>query len=307
MTFNLIKLHKLQYILTALVMLMGIQHIKAQLPSNDTAWHYHSAMSDDFTGTSINTAFWDTTWNRWTGWHSINATSGADWDFGKNDSVGGGYLYIKADTLNPNKVVPWQYWLDVGQGDSGQSLTYAYQSGVVQTKTTDTLYGYGYIEIRAKFPSRKWSFWPAFWLYSSNSSPAYYNEVDITENYATLSYSGYQVGTNFWVGNTNQAYSLTLRDEQIYNVIAKTDSLSGAFHTYGYEWNPDRATYYFDGTAIRTVYAPAKDSIPQYAMGVILNFTIDPNYAFLPTNWNGPAIPSVLLRNKTPTKCPSIL
>ena len=320
MTFNLNKMRKLQYTITLLIAMLICKNTKAQLPYNDTAWVLQAGLSDDFTGSSINTTLWDTSYNYWNGSAIFNVNNGAEWDFGKNDSVGGGYLYIKADTLKPNKVAAWGTFPPYyNYATSGQPLTYAYQGGVITSKYPGAAYTFGYIEIRAKFPSKKWPLWPAFWMqYSRDSlghSYSYYNEIDIAENDAPKSDSGYQIGNNWWVSadSSSPYVSPTTAGGNDINVLSKTDSLSGAFHTYSVEWNPTRFTYYFDHVPTTTVYDPTGVSIPQHAMNVILNFCVDPYYAKLPANWNGKqfsgihppsAGDTINHGNKFPTKWP---
>ena len=278
MTFNLIKLRKLQYIFIALIMLTGIQKIKAQLASNDSAWVIQSSLSDDFTGSRVDSTKWDTAYCYYNNSTCYNVANGAEWDFGRNDSVAGGYLYIKADTLKSNKVAAWGTWpYGYGYGDTLQSLTYAYQGGVVHS--VNPSYGHGYAEISAKYPSNKYPLWPAFWV--QNGSSSFYNEIDIAENAASQSYAGNQVQNNYWVDKTSGNVGTT--HTQIYNL--PVTALADSFHTFSAEWDTLMINYYFDGKLLRTVNQGTTDSVPQHGMYLFMNFCVDPWAAKLPSNW----------------------
>ncbi|MHB8261854.1 MAG: glycoside hydrolase family 16 protein [Bacteroidia bacterium] len=275
---------KLIVLLTA--MLICTKQIKAQLPVNDTAWVLHTAMSDEFNESSINTTLWDTTYCYWdTINHTCNnVNNGAEWDFGRNISMTGTTVKIKADTLNPNKVAASGTFPLDNYSYAGHSRTYAYQGGVIHTDVSrDTLYTYGYVEIRAKYPSHKYPLWPAFWL--NNTPSCCYNEIDICENGAGTSNSGYIMGTNYHV-TTYSLSSFQWGTGEDCNVLATTDSLSGAFHKYACQWSPTRITYYFDDNVVRTVYDSTGTSMIKVGMQVFMNFCIDPWYAYLPSDWN---------------------
>lgn len=277
-----------------------LQIAKAQLPVNDASWHLHPGMSDEFNAANINTALWDTTYNFWTGSVLSNVANGAEWDFSSNLIMTGTTLKIKADTLSPNHVSTWGNFPDYGYGTTGQSLTYAYQGGVIKSKDAplDTLYSFGYVEIRAKFPSKKYNPWPAFWL-NSISDDNYYNEIDIAENNSLESFKGYQVGNNAWVNNSgDDPFCCGHNTFAIANVLPSTDSLKGAFHKFAVEWNSTGITYYFDDVPTTTVYDPTGVYIPQNPMRVFLNFCVWPWAAadgvpghghgpILPADWNG--------------------
>lgn len=114
-------------------------------------------------------------------------------------------------------------------------------------------YQYGYLEIRAKVPYAA-GVWPSFWLRSHNATgkqekPKYEVEVDVFEvfgsentlasNLHQQNFDGksYQTGGTFW-NDINQKEEHT---------FANADNLSNEYHTYAFEWEPDRMAIYVDG------------------------------------------------------------
>lgn len=284
--------------------------IKAQIPVNDAGWTLQSAKSDSFSGSAISLSKWDTTWNYYGSGNNVNTS--AEWCYGKNDSVGGGYLYLKADSIKPPyKVAAWGSFPDCEFGTYGQSLSYAYQGAVAMTDSI--YYKFGYIEISAKFPSKKWPLWPAFWLFGNNCPPGsdYLNEIDIVENSAPTTFAGNKVGNNIHVSAITCVYDST----DTYNalnevaVLPATDSLSGAFHKYAFEWSPRRMTFYFDDVPTIIVNDATGARIPQNRMRAIFSFAISPWESYLPSNWNNVTTygnPPVH-GDETPTKWPQHL
>jgi len=270
-------MHKLQYIIFGLIaILIDVKKIKAQLPFNDTAWVLQTSSSDEF-----NTTTFKSMWNLRT-YYPDSANNGAEFDYPKNDSLTGSMLVIKADTLKPNHYKDFGNVSHYRYNTPPNGLTYAYQGGMIQN--TDTAYRFGYIEISAKYPSKKYPLWPAFWMQYGTAH--YYNEIDVTENGAGPTFDGNKVGNNWAVSNTS---GTPVVGNNVTAVLPSTDSLSGAFHTYAVEWNPKSFTYYFDHKATVTVYDSTRSLIPQHGMTLILNFCIDPYYAKLPADWTGKA------------------
>jgi len=285
-------------------------NIKAQLPVNDISWHLDTSLSDEFNGSSINLAKWDTCYKYWwldslhNTWHTSNVANGAEWDFGSNLIMTDSSLIIIADTLIPNRYQPWGTFPDYSYGTTGSALTYAYQGGVIVSKNPS--YKFGYVEMFAKFPSHKWPLWLGGWLqwsYRDTITPSnsYYNEIDFAENGGEISYNGYQVGNNWWVSDTSYlpGDDHGLRGSNTVNVLPPTDSLSGGFHKFAIQWDPYKMIYYFDDNPTTTVYDSSGVKIPQHGMKLFMNFCVDPMYAFLPNDWTG-----VNHGNQLPTRWP---
>ncbi|MBR7133754.1 MAG: glycoside hydrolase family 16 protein [Clostridia bacterium] len=122
--------------------------------------------------------------------------------------------------------------------------------------TQDTMgYKYGYLEIRARVPFKQGA-WPSFWLVSnkalgnkligSNSQSLEYNvEIDVFEVFSSL---------NTVVPNIHKWYANG--DHSMYNsgkrasenfVYEDYATLSNEYHTYGFEWTPEKMIMSVDG------------------------------------------------------------
>ena len=287
---------------------MLIPNSKAQLPINDPAWHIDTSLSDEFNESSINVNKWDTTYNYWDSLNGLfyNVNNGAEWDFNRNLIMTGTSLKIKADTLNPNQYKAWGTFPDLKYGTYGSGLTYAYQGGMIMAKG-QAQYTFGYVEVNAKYPSKKYPLWPASWLWSNSRTYKYYNEIDFAENSALQSYEGNHIGNNYHVADTSSNYYNGVNGGT--DVTLPVDSLSGGFHKFAVQWDPHRIIYYFDDVTTSAIYDPSGDSIPQNAMTLYFNFCVDPWAAYLPANWNNDTTYFNLPHHgdKTPTHWPQYL
>lgn len=233
-------------------LLLYNQSAKAQLPINDPAWVKDTALSDDFSDTTLNTSKWNATNN--THGH------GLEWMLSNNVIISGGSLKIHADTLiDPNHP------------------TYHYQSGEIGS--VNTSYKYGYLEIIAKFPIGNALYWPGFWLWKNDcaSSPKRYEEVDIAENGDSQSLDGHTMGTNIHWSNTN---SCNLDNSSGLDItgLPRLDSIP---HKYALQWDVDKLTFYFDDTPVRVVPNSVVPT-PQHSLHVILDFYITPWLGYTP-------------------------
>jgi beta-glucanase (GH16 family) len=132
-----------------------------------------------------------------------------------------------------------------------------------RTLDTDGKYyqTYGYFEIEARLPVGKGT-WPAFWLFNhiGDRRP----EIDIMEAYAG--------GTSPWgqmiSGQPHPtAYGATIwRTGGVQAAFNQhpTPDLSAGFHKYGLKWEPNKVTFFFDGTAFYTVNITMSD--PMYLL-----------------------------------------
>jgi beta-glucanase (GH16 family) len=217
---------KIKTTLLCAILFSLVQMIKAQIPNNDPLSWVTQSQSDDF-GTSLSSKWWTENNMAGHGW-SVQKTS--------NISFTATTLKIKVDTL-----IPSEYYAGSTYG------TYYYQSGTVVSNLKD--FKYGYLEIRAKYPTGHSAYWPAFWLWndSCGNPGEWYNEIDIGENGSRDSKDGHRLGTNWWlpdadcgpeVGHLQTVYGLPLLD--------------AAFHKYGLLWDPSGLYYYFDDVLVRT-------------------------------------------------------
>jgi beta-glucanase (GH16 family) len=118
---------------------------------------------------------------------------------------------------------------------------------------------YGYFEIEARLP-RGQGVWPAFWLFNQIGERR--PEIDIMEAYpgglapwGTPDADGVPVATMYapvvWTDAQQRAgYA---------NVY--TPNLSEAFHRYGVKWEPNRVTFYFDGSEVYSLDVAVSDPL----------------------------------------------
>jgi len=236
-------------------MLIGTKNIWAQLPYNDPAWQIQTALSDSFNGSSINTSKWDVLDN-YPDFHGVSVF------YSRNIRDSLGCLYIKADTLIPS------------------AYSYNYQSGSINSK--DTSFRYGYLEMRAKYPTGHVLYWPAFWLWMGNCSNHWYNEVDICENGPGESFNGHEMGTNICMNlkdtcNDSIAWA---RNHFIYGqTITGLPKVDSAFHIYALKWDANNLYYLFDNNVVRHIYDADGDTIAQHHLQLVFDFYItNPNW-----------------------------
>ena len=129
-------------------------------------------------------------------------------------------------------------------------------------------YEYGYFQVTAKLPAGQ-GFWPALWLYGSNSSG---DELDMLES----------------VGGGNTVYQ-TVHDSsgaQAYQDQATSSSFTTSYNTYGMLWTSTGITFYING--VKTGSCNVAINEPMYMM-----LCLD---VAGPNDWGGP--PMRQLRQK---------
>ena len=133
---------------------------------------------------------------------------------------------------------------------------YATNSSVCTQNTMS--YKYGYLEIRAKVPFKQGA-WPSFWLVSGDalnkesSKYDYDTEIDIFEVFSSADtlipniHKWYHDGTHsMYNGNHYKQKS-----SKSY-VFDKMDNLVNEYHTYGFEWTPEKMVMSVDGADYMT-------------------------------------------------------
>lgn len=269
--------------LISLCILITFNVASAQVPFGDSAWVLQPALSDEFNTSSLNTTKWNPNY-----WGGFQISNGAEVNYDTNLLFNGATLRIRADTLVPNYYESDTNKLWYKYNSPGQGLTFAYQGGVIQSKTAG--YKYGYFEYSAKYPSNKYPLWPAIWLLGGNTNA--YNELDIAENGALQSFAGNHIGNNYHTSNITGVWNNLWHGGWDNIVLPAGDSLSGAFHKFALLWEPDRVTWYFDGNKVATLYDPTGAKIPSNNTSMLINFCIDPGYAALPSDWTGVVSPN---------------
>lgn len=237
-----------------LLLLMQCININAQIPINDIAWIKDTALSDDFDGTALKTYKWDVEDSMWD-------THGLGMMFKRNVIVSNGTLKIIVDTLNPARTYNGNF--------------YYYQSGSISSK--DTSFKYGYLEIRAKYPTGNIAYWPGFWVWSSNCTQMWYNEIDIAENGSVESLNGHEMGTNVHISTANCAANIHLP-----YTVSGLPKVDADFHKYAVQWNANNIYWYFDDNLVRYFHDADGDSIPQHYLWLVLDVYITNYVGLLP-------------------------
>jgi len=171
---------------------------------------YQLIWSDEFDGTSVNTANWSLDNGNPNVNHELEYYQGA------NATVTGGNLVITAKQ----------------QSMGGQPYTSAKLNSYGKFSVT-----YGRIEARMKLPMVQGT-WPAFWMLGNNINtgagwPAC-GEIDIMEHVNT---SNSILGTMHWDGGSGHV-----------QYGSSTTSTPGDFHVYAVEWDNSSIRWYVDNT-----------------------------------------------------------
>jgi len=262
-----------KYLILILYILYSVVGYGQVTPIKDRNWVLNPSLSDEFNGTSVDTAKWITdnvfAWFAKTHWWNVTIE-----DMPRNNNNGNNIgvrpnrmLRLKCESLPP-------YHNGVGS------------SGGIETKEHNYLYGY--YEIRARLPgyfstdsmkhcSR--GLWPT--LYTSHqvrdpndwSCIIEHNEIDIVEP------SGNTHDNNEW---TDDAQTNSIGHHMLIDTIPCVNTKLGAkkihnlppmyenFHKYAAECLPDRIIYYFDDVPIHTVYGSVEMPLPNTLMRVTI-------------------------------------
>ncbi len=193
--------------------------------------------SDDFTGSTLNPASWQTCYPWFpdpaTGCSNYGNTE-LEWYMPGQDQVSGGALHLVAHKA-----------ATAGTSSGGGAESYPWTSGMATT-FGHTDFTYGYVQVVAQIPKGD-GFWPALWLLPT--SEAWPPEIDIMEAYgndtSTVDF------TNHPVGAPQQQLDVNTVD------------LSAGYHTYAVDWEPGSITWYLDGVKLYSVTSGVPDT-PMY-------------------------------------------
>lgn len=109
-------------------------------------------------------------------------------------------------------------------------------------------YQYGYVEMRAKVPYEL-GVWAAFWAKSSPNyqTARYCLEVDIMEQMGKRDH--YCSSVHKWGSNHSSASIPFANEDEGWKDRSYyfTEEEANEFHTYGYDWTPERVAFYCDG------------------------------------------------------------
>jgi beta-glucanase (GH16 family) len=221
--------------------------------------------SDDFSGTKLNSANWNT-------FVTSNGAHGVPWN---TNNHGGSGLQNPALVANSEYYLPSQVQVDDGltlvadeTPTPGMLVktpkTYPWRSGALSTYGKFEFSG-GYVQIVAKTPSGP-GMWPSMWMLPGpNATNGDDVEIDMFEG----GYYGNGVDPldNFsWHLHTPQGL-----EGGITNVGV---NLSAGFHTYGLQWDPGQyMKWYFDGQLVGQV-TQKQASIPVEPMELLINLAV---------------------------------
>ncbi len=202
---------------------------KPALASPPPGKGYVPVFDDEFTGTSLNTSWWNYNYP-WGTYHNGEANMNPSEVFVNNG------LTLQAEDRR-SIWNPWGIWSNT----FNKYIPFDYTSGTINTDGKESWH-YGYFEGRFKMPPAT-STWPAFWMLQDGGWPP---ELDIFElagsrsdDHYTYHYSGasgpLSFGSDFTTGG----------------------NLSQGWHNYGFEWTPNHLNYYVDDKLIKSFYDPA--------------------------------------------------
>jgi beta-glucanase (GH16 family) len=239
-------------------------------PNNTGNWKLNPAFSDEFNGTSVDTAKWVLSpgvdnWNgRLPGYYLAS-----------NATVSGGNLQLTLRRDVNNTTIP----------ASAQLMGYkGYTTGQVHTAANAP---YGYYEVRMKVMDS--SVDNAFWLYGVQGE--YRTEIDITEISSQLHggtgpANAAFTGAHLWAypGHpvTGTEYPSGIEP---YTFWTAPWSAAADYHVYGIDWNADTISWYVDGVQRRQ----SKNTYFVVPMQIVLD-----NETTIYENWFGTPLDSEL-------------
>ncbi|MEP6616052.1 MAG: glycoside hydrolase family 16 protein [Ginsengibacter sp.] len=201
---------------------------------------YTLVWSDEFDGTSVNTANWNF------------ETGGGGW--GNNEKEY--YQASNATVANGNLVITAKKQRIRGSGYTSARMT-------TQGKREFT---YGKMEARIMLPMVK-GLWPAFWMLGANINTVGWpacGETDIMEHINT---ENVIYGTVHWDNNGHQSLG------------GNTTTTPGDYHIYAIEWDPASIRWYVDGVKYyeANIQSAAMDELQKPSF-LILNLAVGGNW-----------------------------
>lgn len=123
---------------------------------------------------------------------------------------------------------------------------------------------YGYWEIRSKITPEPGS-WPAFWMVSTDEYPP---ETDVYEIYTGKKKGMKTFASNFhWKNNPDNPEDENQMDPKGHRVL----DVSKDFHTYAWEWEPNKMKIYYDNMLVRVCTNPKVIAQFRTPMHIIIN------------------------------------
>lgn len=218
-----------------------------------SAGYLELVFSDDFDGSGLDTNKWATCY-----WWNKNGCTNE----GNNEEQ----WYEPANVVVSNGILSLTAQKGPVQGSNGKN--YGFTSGMVTTgrmvdnprEAARYPFLYGYVEVRARMPRGK-GLWPAIWMLpvDHTSKP----EIDIME---ILGDDPKTLHMNFHYADAN---GKTYRSDGGW--VSDTD-LTGDWHTFAVDWQPEAITWYVDGVK-RREYTDAAH-IPNRPMYLLMNLAV---------------------------------
>jgi beta-glucanase (GH16 family) len=196
---------------------------------------------DEFNGTTLNTARWDTCYP-WVDHSNCNLADSNELEVYQSDEAyldGAGHLILRTQKKTVNG--------------------FNYTSGMVDTYYSFS-FTYGYVEARLKVPAGK-GLWPTFWILPANDGPWPVDEIDVMENLGQDPTTAYF--TYHWPSG-----GTTLLSQYHYT----GPDFSADWHIFAVDWEPDAIIWYVDGVE-RARYTDASN-ITSKPMFVIVNLAV---------------------------------
>jgi beta-glucanase (GH16 family) len=224
------------------VFLIALRTVTGQAPGMAPPAGYSAGQltfDDQFSGTSLNSAHWNT---------FMVGQGGRVWNpkgLPAGDSSAGTHFH--QTFFSPAQVtVNDGLTLTMVPDTRYSSLGYNYRSGVVTTRGKFTLRS-GYVQIKAKMPDASRGGWPAIWFIDPNSGSS--QEIDLQEGGFTPTDAGLPSGTpeNKIFVSTYHTPSGSQSDFS----YATPRPMNAGFNIYGMEYIPGRSIKtYFNGTLV---------------------------------------------------------
>jgi len=202
---------------------------------------YELVWQDEFSGTTLDTTYWRTSYGNPPPWDCTlpRGECGTELQVYRPENVvvNNGTLKLIA------KKEKYIYQGTYGQahpcaekqiGDSF-SLAFDYTSGVIETRAEAIAFKYGRFEINCRIPIGH-GFWPAFWLWGGGGSTGRAGEIDILELFNTAD--------SIYTTSVHNGRKKARKDFAVDWDV--TD-----WHTYAVEWEPTAIKYYVDNQLIR--------------------------------------------------------
>ena len=151
-----------------------------------------------------------------------------------------------------------------------------YKSGLLSTCRPNANAGtaylytftYGYVESRMKFPATQ-GFFTAFWMLPADPSYAYRSEVDIVE---ILGDDPRTIFMHYHYNNRSQSHAVNQGKGN--NGACAVKDYGTDFHTFGFDWQPDRVAWYIDGTRC-SEFTGTTAQIENGPMQIIIDLMVD--------------------------------